>query len=100
MMPLDLFDGMAIDYGEPVVSMKRARRLVERVEELAGEIDGLVDAGLAVEREAKALGAHSVARAVFWLLLPETLSRHGYDAMHARAERIARNWLKRMEVTR
>lgn len=92
-----LFAGMAVDYGTPRPNLTRARALVEGVEAMASEMDEFVEKGLRLVTEARRLGAHSVARAVRWLLEPDTLGRHGYDAMHIRAERIAHGWLRRHE---
>ena len=99
MMP-DLFEGMAVDYGRPVVSLARARELVEDVEELAFEVTGFYDSCERVHEMARKMGAHSVARVVLWLGIPSTLDRYGYDAMHIRAERCARRWLARLEAGR
>lgn len=93
----DLFAGMAVDYGRPRLNLSRARALVEGVEAMAWEMDEFAAKGLRLAVEARELGAHSVARAVRWLIEPEVVERHGYDAMHGRAERVARGWLARQE---
>lgn len=98
----ELFDGMAVDYGRPnFVSLTPARRLVVDVCELANIMDeSFFDCCRRVSAQARRHGAHSVARAVCWLTHPDTLSRHGYDAMHFRAEDVARRWLARQEAAR
>jgi hypothetical protein len=89
------------DFGAPnFVSLTRARALVADVCDLANVMDETFHTRCrAVERAAKRQGAHSVARAVCWLRQIETLSRHGYDAMHIHAERVAHRWLARQERT-
>lgn len=96
-MSTDLFTGMEVDYGRPRPNLERIRRLVERVEALEECVDFWPDCCFRVATHARNVGAHSVARAVEWLTHPETLERHGHDAMHIRAEKVARTWLERAE---
>lgn len=100
-MSPDLFSDLDVDYGDPRPSLARARRLVDRVEGLAFILDDTFPSACRdVGREAGSMGAHAVARACGWLSDIRTLDRHGYDAMHARAEDIARRWLQRIEAER
>lgn len=95
----ELFEGA--DFGKPRPSLARARELVAEVEALADVLDETwFDRCMAVNALARRLGAHSVARAVCWLLIPETLDRHGYDHMHYHADDVACRWLRRQEVGR
>ena len=95
---LDMF-GPDVDYGKPnFVSLARARELLADVVELADIMDEtFVDRCRDVAERARGMGAHSVARVVTWLYHHETLSRHGYDAMHFYAEDVAKRWLARQE---
>ena len=81
----------------PVPSLTKARALLARVEDLESVMDDFPAECRAVARYAKNLGAHSVARACRWISCYEAFERHGYDAIHARAERIAEKWVERLE---
>lgn len=99
-MTPDLFTGMDVDYGEWRPSLSDVRQLVVSVDALAYSMDNWVEDCQRTIALARKLRAWSVARAVCWLMHPETLDRHGPDAMHIRAERVARNWLERWERQR
>ena len=96
----EMFDGA--DFGSPnFVSLKRARDLVADVEDLANVVDETwPDRIMSVAEKARRMGAFSVERVVWWLFNPCTLDRHGYDAMHFRAEDVAHRWLRRQEMKR
>lgn len=98
----DLFAGMEVDWGRPnFVSLTPARALVADVCALAFIMDeSFYGRCRVVASDARRLGAHSIARAVCWIAHPDTLGRHGYDAMHFRAEDCARRWLRRVESQR
>lgn len=73
----------------PVVHRRRcARRLLQMVEDLLEvEYDWSTDAEL-VRRYAIAIGAHSVARAVAWVMHPGLEDYHNVDfVLHDAAER-------------
>lgn len=93
----DLFAGMAFDPGQYRPSLTQARKLVAGVEALAGATDSFYRDCSAVARKARQLRAWSVERAVLWLRDPESFERHGFYACHITAERIANNWLRRLE---
>lgn len=94
----EMFEGVPL--GTARVSLARARFLVEQVENLGHEIDDYYESCAFVLNLARRMRAHAVARVVGWLADPRTLDRHGYDAMHGRAERVANRWLRRQEVGR
>lgn len=54
----------------------------------------------ATAERARRTKAYSIERVVWWLLDVRTLDRHGYDAMHIRAEAAAHRWLVRQERSR
>jgi hypothetical protein len=94
-----LFDGMAVDFGRPRASLSEARKLYAMVEALEECVDETWPDRLAdVERAARRLKAHSVARAMLWLADLDALSHYGYDHMHIRANAVARRWLRRVEA--
>ena len=100
MKQAEMFEGA--DLGSPnFVSLAKARALVADVVDLANVMDEtFVDRCEAVVSRARKMGAHSIARACRWLWAPGTLDRHGYDAMHFRAEDVAHRWLRRQETKR
>lgn len=87
--------------GPPLRSARlaKARRLLADVEALAWNMEPTFhDDCTRVAERAERMGAHSVARAVRRLCNPETLDRHGYDAMHSRAEGAALRYLAQIEA--
>ena len=88
-------------YGTPRPSLSRARELVERiVVYLSLDSDGWdeFDDGLArLAEDARAMGAHSVARALRWLSMPGMIDLADPTAGFDRTARIAHRWLARME---
>ena len=100
MKQAEMFDGVPL--GSPnFVSLAKARALVADVEDLANVMDETFYTQCqALARQAESMGAHSVARVCRWVWRVDTLERHGYDAMHFRAEDVAHRWLRRQETKR
>lgn len=101
MRELPLFDGLQVDLGRPHLSLAKARSLADAVVELEFVVDETWPTRCeAAIRAARSAGAHHIARIATWLMHPETMERYGYDAMHATANRMANQWLARLERTR
>lgn len=94
----DLFGDTPVDWGAPRPSLARARRLVERVERVWEEEGQTWELNVAdCALEAQRLRAHALQRGLLWLLHPKAYERHDSESMDIRVERIARNWLARLE---
>lgn len=95
-MTLELFAD--VDYGTPRPSLAKARSLVERIEALEEVEYDVVTVACKLAAEARALGAHSVARALVYFASPEAYEVGGPFRLEIIATHAARRWLRRQEA--
>ena len=74
-----------------------ARKLVSDIEALAFEFEAYPERCEAVEKYAKGIEAHAMARVVCWLRSVNVMDRYGHSAMHGYAGRRANDWLAGLE---
>lgn len=97
-----LFDSMGpVDYGRPRVSLSAARELVAAVEEMCLNPEWVWGQTSALVERARNLGAHALARMIWYVSEPGLWSRP-YCRLLTDADitEAARRWLARIEAER
>ena len=83
----------------PATPAAQARLLLACVEGLvAGRSEGYVGRAVRLRNTAQNWGAHSIARALFWSIIPEVIDERPRKLVDERLLRVARNYLARVEV--
>lgn len=82
------------------LELKHARELAELVDAIL-DWDGVGDwdfHGTTAYDFAKRIGAHSVARAIWWYMSPEAWEENGDHCVWTRLQRVMGNYLRRVEL--